>query len=435
MRQRDGLPGRSLPAVAVLALFIVAVSSPVAIGAQAGEGTGVDAGSNGPVLLRFSPPSRLTISRRADFSTYQNGRYQGLVSQEVVIDLEPIADQEGRVDASPPVASSPGAPSEATAASSAAQGFVGQAIVYEQQRRGGAGLRRVEESATIRLDPVGREVSRLASDLPVAVVSAPLIMAEGPVRPGDTWSTRRTVTFAPFGEAVTTIPVGVDYTYRGIEEFEGAPVHRIDAVYGLRFPTSDEPYDPGPLARVSGGHEVTILFHESGRYPVFLRDVFYEAFAAADGTQEEHRGFVVAWYRLTASQALVVDLSDQPDVTVEEEGPALRVRVGALNFYPDEARLLPESQRRVEAIAERLRDAEAERYLVVGHTADVGNPQGQQALSEERAENVAEILAEAGVPRRALAFEGKGATRPLADNGSEAGRAANRRVEIFLFTR
>ncbi len=404
------------PGLFSLALFFIGAAlfadtaAPGAHGPGAASGRDSDVGE-GPsattgVMLRFAPPSRLTISRRADYSTYENGRYQGLASQEVVIDLEPAANT-----------------------------LVGRAIVFEQRRLGGTGLRRVDDSATIRLVPDGREVSRLAGDLPVAVVSAPLVMAEGVVQPGDSWSTRRPVAFAPFGEATTTIPVGVDYTYRGVEEYEGSPVHRVDAVYGLRFPTSDEPFEPGPLGRISGGHEVTILFHESGLYPVFLRDVFYESFVTHDGLQEEHRGFVVAWYRLKTSHASAVDLSDQPDVTVDEEGPALRVRVGALRFYPDEARLLPESRERVETIAERLRDTNPERYLVVGHTADVGNPKGQQTLSEERAQAVAEILQATGVPRDVIAYEGKGATEPVADNTSESGRAANRRVEIYVFRR
>jgi OOP family OmpA-OmpF porin len=69
---------------------------------------------------------------------------------------------------------------------------------------------------------------------------------------------------------------------------------------------------------------------------------------------------------------------------------------------------------------------------VVGHTADVGNPAGQQRLSVERARTVAELLAESGMPPGAIRYEGRGGTEPVGDNASEEGRAANRRVEVII---
>ncbi|KWF71385.1 type IVB secretion system protein IcmH/DotU [Burkholderia pseudomultivorans] len=55
-----------------------------------------------------------------------------------------------------------------------------------------------------------------------------------------------------------------------------------------------------------------------------------------------------------------------------------------------------------------------------------------QALSEARAENVARILVAAGIPAHGLRVEGRGDADALADNGTESGRARNRRVEVIV---
>jgi len=56
----------------------------------------------------------------------------------------------------------------------------------------------------------------------------------------------------------------------------------------------------------------------------------------------------------------------------------------------------------------------------------------QQTLSENRAGAVRSYLIRQGVAANRLAAVGYGATRPVADNSSVAGRAQNRRVEVLI---
>ena len=71
--------------------------------------------------------------------------------------------------------------------------------------------------------------------------------------------------------------------------------------------------------------------------------------------------------------------------------------------------------------------------LVSGHTALAGTEKVRQLLSEERADAVAEFLIALGVRDRAHIFtQGFGATKPVAPNNTEAGKARNRRVEITI---
>jgi outer membrane protein OmpA-like peptidoglycan-associated protein len=67
---------------------------------------------------------------------------------------------------------------------------------------------------------------------------------------------------------------------------------------------------------------------------------------------------------------------------------------------------------------------------IQGHTDNVGNDAYNQTLSEARARAVVAWLTQHGVAAARLTAKGYGKTMPIADNGTDAGRAKNRRVEI-----
>ncbi|MBL8327038.1 MAG: OmpA family protein [Rubrivivax sp.] len=70
------------------------------------------------------------------------------------------------------------------------------------------------------------------------------------------------------------------------------------------------------------------------------------------------------------------------------------------------------------------------RLLIEGHADNVGDPEANRRLSEARAAAVRDALLQRGVPATQLEALGFGASRPLADNANEAGRAANRRIDF-----
>ncbi len=89
------------------------------------------------------------------------------------------------------------------------------------------------------------------------------------------------------------------------------------------------------------------------------------------------------------------------------------------------------------AVLDRLaaaikRCAPDERIEIAGH-ADIHNwTGGNQKLSEDRAAIMREELLRRGVSADSLVVVGYAATRPVAPNDSEAGRALNRRVEFHV---
>jgi outer membrane protein OmpA-like peptidoglycan-associated protein len=75
----------------------------------------------------------------------------------------------------------------------------------------------------------------------------------------------------------------------------------------------------------------------------------------------------------------------------------------------------------LDKVAEGLRSAAAASVRVVGHTDNTGSEDGNERLSVSR-----------GVSTTAITTDGRGSREPIADNGTPAGRAQNRRVEIFV---
>jgi outer membrane protein OmpA-like peptidoglycan-associated protein len=69
---------------------------------------------------------------------------------------------------------------------------------------------------------------------------------------------------------------------------------------------------------------------------------------------------------------------------------------------------------------------------VVGHTDSIGSESYNQALSERRAASVVSYLTRQGVSSAHLSSSGRGEYEPRESNVTEAGRALNRRVEVFV---
>jgi outer membrane protein OmpA-like peptidoglycan-associated protein len=71
--------------------------------------------------------------------------------------------------------------------------------------------------------------------------------------------------------------------------------------------------------------------------------------------------------------------------------------------------------------------------LIVGHTDQLGSAAYNQSLSERRARSAATYLVSQGVDGARMVTRGLGETEPVASNETEAGRQANRRVEVAIY--
>ncbi len=70
---------------------------------------------------------------------------------------------------------------------------------------------------------------------------------------------------------------------------------------------------------------------------------------------------------------------------------------------------------------------------MTGHTDSTGSDKINQSISKARAEKVGKFLTEVGeIDSARITTSGDGESRPVATNGTAAGRAENRRVEINI---
>lgn len=95
--------------------------------------------------------------------------------------------------------------------------------------------------------------------------------------------------------------------------------------------------------------------------------------------------------------------------------------------------LKPESRQTLHEAAERVKKFADAPVAITGHTDNVGSEAANQTLSEKRAAAVRDwFVQQEGVPPNRLSTKGYGKTRPVADNGTDQGRARNRRVDVEI---
>ena len=83
-------------------------------------------------------------------------------------------------------------------------------------------------------------------------------------------------------------------------------------------------------------------------------------------------------------------------------------------------------------IADRAKACPDAKLAVTGYTDNTGGDAVNAPLSARRAKSVADGLVSDGVAAAGVTSSGAGAANPVADNGTPAGRAKNRRVEIIV---
>ena len=92
----------------------------------------------------------------------------------------------------------------------------------------------------------------------------------------------------------------------------------------------------------------------------------------------------------------------------------------------------PDLQRDLRAVAGNLQAYPDSTIQIIGHTDNTGDAAFNQTLSVDRANAVADVLLEAGIPVARISTVGRGETEPVASNLTPEGRAQNRRVEIVI---
>lgn len=103
-----------------------------------------------------------------------------------------------------------------------------------------------------------------------------------------------------------------------------------------------------------------------------------------------------------------------------------------LTFETGSATLTSESKAQIDNIVAILNAYPAVKMKIGGYTDNTGDPQNNLDLSGKRATKVMESIVAAGIAADRLEAEGYGDQFPVADNGTEEGRAQNRRTAVSI---
>ncbi len=107
------------------------------------------------------------------------------------------------------------------------------------------------------------------------------------------------------------------------------------------------------------------------------------------------------------------------------------VAIYGIYFDTDKADIKPASEPTLKEMAKLLGQKPKLKVFIVGHTDNAGTFAHNQTLSQKRAEAVVkELTTKYSVAQSRLVAKGVASLAPVASNGSEAGRAKNRRVEM-----
>jgi outer membrane protein OmpA-like peptidoglycan-associated protein len=108
-----------------------------------------------------------------------------------------------------------------------------------------------------------------------------------------------------------------------------------------------------------------------------------------------------------------------------------RIRIYGIHFDYDSAHIQPRSEPVIAEIAALMTSNPGWHFEVSGHTDSDGGASYNQSLSQRRAQAVVDDLVKGyAIARARLLARGYGLTRPVASNGTDAGKALNRRVEL-----
>jgi outer membrane protein OmpA-like peptidoglycan-associated protein len=103
-----------------------------------------------------------------------------------------------------------------------------------------------------------------------------------------------------------------------------------------------------------------------------------------------------------------------------------------VSFDYDSAKIKPSFQPTMNKMATIMERYDQTKIVVVGHTDSDGSERYNQRLSEERAVSAAHYLENKNISRTRVGVEGRGELEPRESNATADGRAANRRVEIYV---
>ncbi|HKU06972.1 MAG TPA: OmpA family protein, partial [Bradyrhizobium sp.] len=180
----------------------------------------------------------------------------------------------------------------------------------------------------------------------------------------------------------------------------------------------------GALSRLSTG---TLVMTD--REVKLSGDALYDA-AAAQIRAGLARDFPQNWqYK---AEITVKPASAPVDNTVCQQLFADLLTKARIRFEPGKADLSPDSLGLLDRLTETALRCPTANIEIAGHTDTDGEASQNQALSEKRAQAVADYMVRGGLPANRFTAVGYGSSQPMAGNDTDEGKAQNRRIDFVV---
>jgi len=109
-----------------------------------------------------------------------------------------------------------------------------------------------------------------------------------------------------------------------------------------------------------------------------------------------------------------------------------RFRFNNLNFASGSAVIDSASEPEIDNLSSILKAYTDVNVVIEGYTDSIGNPDSNLNLSQRRADAVQNRLIAAGINENRISTKGFGAANPIGDNATKEGQAQNRRIEVVI---
>ncbi|OMH30800.1 OmpA family protein [Motiliproteus sp. MSK22-1] len=120
-------------------------------------------------------------------------------------------------------------------------------------------------------------------------------------------------------------------------------------------------------------------------------------------------------------------------VQVERHGDQIQlVMPGNITFKTGSSHLATSFHSVLDGVSTVLKKYDQTQLNIDGHTDSVGSEASNRSLSQQRSQSVSYYLTGKGLNAQRIRTAGYGESRPIADNSTANGRAANRRVELWI---
>ena len=223
-------------------------------------------------VLRYYGNRNYNFVERSDLRKYENGRYVGLVSKEVSAFIMPVFDGENYIYEG--------------------HFFVNQETVKSMQKVG-FGINDfvpskfiIHDDGTFKmLEDHGYPTFRSFPTYPKEKVSV-----------GQSWTAKAYRSIDPLEKGIlTTIPIYVQYTFKGEQNYKGHEVYCVSAMWATRYAMGTSYYDFGgdrELVKASGSHKANILIDKHTGITLVINDSVDEKFVYADGNEVAFKGTI-----------------------------------------------------------------------------------------------------------------------------------------------